>query len=72
MIRPAVWPSYSSRRASGCEFWVGIDRARGMVLNRARRETDDVRCIMRFLSLRMSVRSLKSIVWKCLNYDERY
>ena len=67
MIRPADWPSNWSRRVRGWEFWVGMDRARGVALNSPRRETNDVRCIMRFVWLRMSGKSLKSIAWEVLD-----
>ena len=71
MINPADWPSICSRRARGCELWVGMERARGMALNSPRRATDDVRCIVRFVLLRTSDSFLKLVAWKCLNCEER-
>ena len=52
MIRLAVWPSNCSRRVRVSGIWVGTDRARGIAVKSPRRETDDVRCIMRFVWLR--------------------
>ena len=72
MVKPADWPSNCSRRVRGCEFWVGMDRARGVALNSPRSEMNDVICIIKLVLLRMSSRILKSTVWKCLIYDEHY